>query len=219
MQQPHRTPAENRIGEREKNAKKGHRNHDHDGGRPNLLPRRPIHLSHLHANLVKELPPSPRIFRKLSKRRSYRSAASIASNSFLFHFQHFCHGTLLIFTCSLKIPSSPPASSPPCKTGRGGGIRTPTSGFGDRRSTVEPTPLNFSSRRLEKFTPSPPFRAKGESRDTLRSSSVSSVSANSSIRLRRTHLTSLCPVCFRHVLQNLLVSSRSGCFFRFFVVV
>src|ERR1700741_5213919 len=27
------------------------------------------------------------------------------------------------------------------QSGRGGGIRTPTSGFGDRRSTVEPTPL------------------------------------------------------------------------------
>jgi hypothetical protein len=29
----------------------------------------------------------------------------------------------------------------------------------------------------------------------------------------------LCGVCLRHDLQNLLVSSRSVCFFRFFVVV
>src|SRR6202161_4797994 len=28
-----------------------------------------------------------------------------------------------------------------CQSGRGGGIRTPTLGFGDRWSTVEPTPL------------------------------------------------------------------------------
>src|SRR5579863_5891682 len=34
------------------------------------------------------------------------------------------------------------------QTGRGGGIRTPTLGFGDRWSTVKPTPLN-SSLRLE----------------------------------------------------------------------
>src|SRR5580698_3474451 len=27
------------------------------------------------------------------------------------------------------------------QNGRGGGIRTPTAGFGDRRSTIEPTPL------------------------------------------------------------------------------
>src|SRR4051812_33442627 len=30
-----------------------------------------------------------------------------------------------------------------CQTGRGGGIRTPTLGFGDRWSTVEPTPLSL----------------------------------------------------------------------------
>jgi len=33
------------------------------------------------------------------------------------------------------------------------------------------------------------------------------------------YLTSLCAVCFRQVLQNFCVSSRSGCFFRFLVVV
>src|SRR5579862_4153031 len=33
------------------------------------------------------------------------------------------------------------ASSIACQNGRGGGIRTPTLGFGDRWSTVEPTPL------------------------------------------------------------------------------
>src|SRR5579863_3320926 len=33
------------------------------------------------------------------------------------------------------------------------------------------------------------------------------------------YFTSLCGVCLRHDLQNLLVSSRSVCFFRFFVVV
>jgi hypothetical protein len=33
------------------------------------------------------------------------------------------------------------------------------------------------------------------------------------------YFTSLCPVCFRHDLQNFFVSSRSECFFRFLVVV
>ena len=37
-------------------------------------------------------------------------------------------------------PSLPPRLRT-TQAGRGGGIRTPTSGFGDRRSTVEPTPL------------------------------------------------------------------------------
>src|SRR5579862_1822737 len=68
--------------------------------------------------------------------------------------------------------------------GRGGGIRTPTSGFGDRRSTVEPTPLRFSAGQGDLF-----------------------------------YFTSRCAVCFRHRLQNFLVSIRSECFFLFFVVV
>ena len=38
-------------------------------------------------------------------------------------------------------------------------------------------------------------------------------------RNAETYLASLCAVCFRHVLQNFLVSSRSECFFLFFVVV
>src|SRR5580698_7734651 len=66
--------------------------------------------------------------------------------------------------------------------GRGGGIRTPTSGFGDRRSTVEPTPLRFRAGQGDLF-----------------------------------YFTSRCPVCFRHRLQNFLVSTRSECFFLFFV--
>jgi len=33
------------------------------------------------------------------------------------------------------------------------------------------------------------------------------------------YLTSLCPVCLRHVLQNFRVSTRSECFFLFLVVV
>jgi len=35
----------------------------------------------------------------------------------------------------------------------------------------------------------------------------------------KAYFTSLCAVCFRHVLQNFFVSKRSECFFLFFVVV
>src|SRR5712692_10960823 len=42
---------------------------------------------------------------------------------------------------SLTCRISRPVRRPLPRSGRGGGNRTPTSGFGDRRSTVEPTPL------------------------------------------------------------------------------
>jgi hypothetical protein len=35
----------------------------------------------------------------------------------------------------------------------------------------------------------------------------------------KSYFTSLCAVCFRHVLQNFFVSNRSVCFFLFFDVV
>src|ERR1019366_4944101 len=47
-----------------------------------------------------------------------------------------CHRSLL---SPPSIDSARPAIG--CRSGRGGGIRTPTLGFGDRWSTVEPTPL------------------------------------------------------------------------------
>src|ERR1700722_7064740 len=53
-------------------------------------------------------------------------------------------------------------SPPPYKTGRGGGIRTPTLGFGDRWSTVEPTPLKFEP--CSNFTLSPPSGRRVKSR-------------------------------------------------------
>ena len=48
----------------------------------------------------------------------------------------------------------------PSKTGRGGGIRTPTLGFGDRWSTVEPTPLNFRASG-SKIHPEPAVQGEG----------------------------------------------------------
>ena len=189
----------------------------------------------------------------------------------------------------------------PSKTGRGGGIRTPTSGFGDRRSTVEPTPLNsevFSEFTLSRFSakgstclsaitpasflvsnPSVPLRALvrlPHSRVLLAKPAelgvfdlyvgrrfpnyvlvlsvlgplphphtricpctpacnktidhlFPSTSANLTLQacssagerapMSAAYFTSLCGVCFRHVLQNFDVSSRSGCFLRFFMVV
>src|SRR5271154_373211 len=75
-------------------------------------------------------------------------------------------------------------------SGRGGGTRTPIPGFGDRSPSRWTTPLK---------NPKP-----------LRPTACSKTG---------NYLTSLCPVCLRHVLQNFRVSTRSECFFLFLVVV
>ena len=55
------------------------------------------------------------------------------------------------------LPGPPSLGRPSLQgtTGRGGGIRTPTSGFGDRRSAVKPTPLFLRLRGHGLFFTSP----------------------------------------------------------------
>src|SRR6516164_6852119 len=92
-----------------------------------------------------------------------------------------CDSSFIFAACvaMLPFPIAKLSVAPPI-SGRGGGIRTPIPGFGDRSPNRWTTPLNSTG---------------------------------------RTYLASLCAVCFRHVLQNFLVSSRSECFFLFLVVV
>src|SRR5690242_6676702 len=73
--------------------------------------------------------------------------------------------------------------------GRGGGIRTPTRGFGDRWSAVKPTPLR-----------------------SLTVYSVGDPNADP-------YLISLCATCLRQNGQNFFISSRSVVTFLFFMLV
>ena len=60
----------------------------------------------------------------------------------LFSIRSYCIGHFAACPCPAG-PNQPTACLPyRPRSGRGGGIRTPTLGFGDRWSTVEPTPLN-----------------------------------------------------------------------------
>src|SRR5215472_11546771 len=109
-----------------------------------------------------------------------------------------------IFTARVAIKPSFPSTNLKARvlpnSGRGGGIRTPIPGIGDRSPNRWTTPL-YPERRAND--------AKGEFQ--IRSALQPSKSKN--------YFTSLCAVCLRQVLQNFFVSRRSLCFFLFFVVV
>src|ERR1700734_1692486 len=83
------------------------------------------------------------MFRQFSQRLQQRKPAYVLCSFFPIRFF-----SLRPFNNRLS-PLNPPRHShrsfPPYETGRGGGIRTPTLGFGDRWSTVEPTPLPLGS--------------------------------------------------------------------------
>jgi hypothetical protein len=137
---------------------------------------------------------SPVSSRRAHRARNFAAAAGIPRVSPQARAARIrLHGGLLLL-CSIwpLVPFVPPSSPreayfcrsafalPASKAGRGGGIRTPTLGFGDRWSTVEPTPLypeNTRSgfegfTRLSRVYPSyPPFKAKGAFR-TLRPNPV-----------------------------------------------
>src|SRR6266581_3032926 len=109
-----------------------------------------------------------------------------------------CDSSLPVFT--VRVAMNPHSflrtekASVPLNAGRGGGIRTPIPGFGDRSPNRWTTPLNSNPA----CSPAP---------------------AKTTLAKTNTYFTSLCAVCLRHELQNFLVSSRSVCFFLFFVVV
>src|SRR5579884_2659122 len=96
------------------------------------------------------------------------------------------------FRCHKKLPTGTDCRALPRKgPGRGGGIRTPTRGFGDRWSAVKPTPLFHTSFRTAVLD--------------VESTSV--------------YLISLCAWCLRQKGQYLLSSSRSGVVFLFLVLL
>src|SRR5579875_1004662 len=139
VQHPICRAAEDRIrGEKEQPEKRNGYRH-HDCCRPNFLARGPVHLLQLYLDLMEERPKPLRIADDLADRLRYRKRCSPIC-FFSIQFCRLCH-VLRISLPLLRLRPLQPLF--PTKAGRGGGIRTPTSGFGDRRSAVEPTPLNF----------------------------------------------------------------------------
>src|SRR5580700_3417964 len=99
--------------------------------------------------------------RKLRSRRGYVASLPTGSSSANPLTLSFASSRFVLAACAIDLtafaPSNlfhPPASASCKRAGRGGGIRTPTLGFGDRWSTVEPTPLNLDPQ--VKFTLRPP---------------------------------------------------------------
>ena len=140
--------AKNQIRKPEIHAKKSHCYGHHNRGGPHILPRRPIDLSHLHPHIVQEA----------SHRFRYTltfPAGSISENPLT---RCSCSSRFVFAASAISLPVSPAVSA--AKTGRGGGIRTPTLGFGDRWSTVEPTPLNFRTFG-SKIHPEPAVQGEG----------------------------------------------------------
>src|SRR5712692_3036402 len=180
------------VHHREKHPKERHRGNDHPGGSDHVFAARPSNLLHLHANVVQK-------FTRVGDRAGYFfadpgrcSGDGVALRFFILHFDRLRGHESSFITVGQTFSVYPPHLRPPRErpnSGRGGGIRTPIPGFGDRSPNRWTTPLNSKP-----ACPSPFTKTKS-------------------------YFTSLCAVCFRHVLQNFFVSSRSVCFFLFFVVV
>ena len=134
-------PAGGTVHAKEKNPEKCHRDNHHPGRYKNFMPRRPGHLAHFDANFVQkscatggDIRPS-----RAKKPQASNDGPRLCVSSF-FNFPTW----VAIVRCSLHSSIDPARPAIGCRSGRGGGIRTPTLGFGDRWSTVEPTPLNFA---------------------------------------------------------------------------
>ena len=120
------------------------------------LARRPDHQLHFRAHFVKIFPRARRIAEQIFEplgpcpRRLALRYPVVSCVVFNFSARVV---DILASSASLSRGRSPPATlrhpaAGRTRNGRGGGIRTPTSGFGDRRSTVEPTPLNSRPPRI-----------------------------------------------------------------------
>src|SRR5271155_3730256 len=136
-----------RIREKEIHAEKRHRHRHHDGGRNHFRAPRPVHLAHFHAHIMQKRAETLRVTAQLLHRLQKRKPAYAMGFFVSIRAYRVGHFTPYLRQSTLQ-PRCVPCPLHLQQTGRGGGIRTPTLGFGDRWSTVKPTPLN-SSLRLE----------------------------------------------------------------------
>jgi hypothetical protein len=131
-------PNHNAVNNPEVNAEDKYCNDHHRRRRLHFLAGWRRHLAHLASDIAVVCPETPRQALHLLKKTGPR-----ADYCCLRHANPaFAFGALYI---SFELRPSK-FFSPLFKinNGRGGGIRTPKNGFGDRRFTVEPTPLGLS---------------------------------------------------------------------------
>src|SRR5216684_1507010 len=133
------------VHHREKHPKERHRGNDHPGGSDHVFAARPSNLLHLHANVVQK-------FTRVGDRAGYFfadpgrcSGDGVALRFFILHFDRLRGHESSFITVGQTFSVYPPHLRPPRERpnfGRGGGIRTPIPGFGDRSPNRWTTPLN-----------------------------------------------------------------------------
>src|SRR6202012_4557599 len=88
VDQPAYSPAEGGIGQEKVDSKKCHRHRYNDGGGNHIRARRPVHMPHFHAHIVKErlqpLGPGGNLAHRLHKRKCIDRFALLLSIKFCF---------------------------------------------------------------------------------------------------------------------------------------
>src|SRR5207245_639259 len=136
------------VDHREKHSKERHRGDYNPSGRDHVFAARPGDLLHLHAHVVQEFTRVGDGSRNLLRQLRACSALRLIAAHF-----HRPRGHKSSFQCALcALPNS----------GRGGGIRTPIPGFGDRSPSRWTTPLNSNrpvplQKRKPTLLPCAPF--------------------------------------------------------------
>src|SRR5712692_4037357 len=130
------------VHHREKDAKKSHRGDDHPGGRHHIFAARPGHLLHLHANVVQKFAGIRNRAANFFAHAGGRSGDGVALRFFVLHFDRLHNLAPRSLTRTRKNLRRVPARPQRLNSGRGGGIRTPIPGFGDRSPDRWTTPLN-----------------------------------------------------------------------------
>src|ERR1700737_1609390 len=134
------------VDHREKHSKERHRSDDHPGGRHHVFAARPGNLLHLHANVVQEFARACDRAGNFFADAGRCSGDGAALQFFVLPFDRL-HGHESSFS-TVGQPFLPvlficvPAGPGHRNSGRGGGIRTPIPGFGDRSPSRWTTPLN-----------------------------------------------------------------------------
>src|SRR5258708_5769546 len=133
------------IDHREKHAKKRYRGDDHPGRRDHVFAARPGDLLHLHANVVQEFPRAGDRAGNFFADAGRCSGDGVALRFFVLHFDRLRGHESSFSTVGQTFLPVLIYLRPQCErpnSGRGGGIRTPIPGFGDRSPSRWTTPLN-----------------------------------------------------------------------------
>src|SRR5689334_8647258 len=163
------------IDYRQEHAKEKHRGNYHRSGRNHIVLARPGHLFHFHTHVVHELARVRHCSGNSLADSCRRSGDGVAARLVVLHFYRL-RGHETLFTSRNSLLPAPSFSIPRARwsgvlalrpsqapnSGRGGGIRTPIPGFGDRSPNRWTTPLN--RRRLAIHPEAALFAAEGQNR-------------------------------------------------------